>query len=295
MDDITQFTQEHQYKAQFQLAMAVVIIYDHLTTIDREVQFIWKKKKSLPQLLFIINRYIGDAVFIYATIVTVVLSPAIQNVSSQYIFVQTIGLEIVVWSMQGIMLHRISVMYGHSRKILFLMLSVYFCEIVTMIIITGIALSRFYVESVIIPDVATIQLAIIPSIISATWAISVIMEALLLILALCAGFRYIVSRREIGRLRSERPSLAFVLIRDSILFPLIALIAYTTTAFGWKFFAHPGGQISEAFSGCNACVLGPRLILNLREAYYRPFTDEYDQAAKEVLLLELDDSSPAEL
>ncbi|KAF9010799.1 hypothetical protein BDQ17DRAFT_1346962 [Cyathus striatus] len=184
--------------------------------------------------------------------------------------------------MQGIMLHRISAMYNHSKKIIFLMLSVYLCEVITMTVIVGIILSNIYVQDVSVTNTLTIKVAIIPSIICGTWIAAVIMEFLLLILALYAGYQHMAtSSLEIER-SSDRPSWVFVLVRDSILFPFITFVSYIFTAIWWKFSTHPGGQISEAFSGFVACVLGPRLILNLREAYYRPFTDEYAQAAREV-------------
>lgn len=34
--------------------------------------------------------------------------------------------------------------------------------------------------------------------------------------------------------------------------------------------------VPEGFAGAAACILGCRLVLNLRDAYYLPFTEEFE-------------------
>ncbi|KAF9449870.1 hypothetical protein P691DRAFT_758701 [Macrolepiota fuliginosa MF-IS2] len=48
--------------AYVQVAVSVVVLYDHLTTFDLEIELIWKKKHSLVKVLFLIARYAGDLV-----------------------------------------------------------------------------------------------------------------------------------------------------------------------------------------------------------------------------------------
>lgn len=40
-------------------------LYEHSTTLDLEVELIWKKRWSIVKVLFILNRYLGEALFIY--------------------------------------------------------------------------------------------------------------------------------------------------------------------------------------------------------------------------------------
>ncbi|KDR69327.1 hypothetical protein GALMADRAFT_929285 [Galerina marginata CBS 339.88] len=45
------------------LAMATCVVYDHITTLDEEVELVWKREKwNAVQILFFINRYTGDLV-----------------------------------------------------------------------------------------------------------------------------------------------------------------------------------------------------------------------------------------
>ncbi|KAF9010798.1 hypothetical protein BDQ17DRAFT_1346961, partial [Cyathus striatus] len=76
-----EFMKQHQLKAELQLAMTVVIIYDHITTIDREIEYVWKRKRSLPQILFIINRYVGTLISCKDGISCITQYPGVQNKS----------------------------------------------------------------------------------------------------------------------------------------------------------------------------------------------------------------------
>ncbi|EAU82649.2 hypothetical protein CC1G_07931 [Coprinopsis cinerea okayama7 len=49
------------------VAATSIALYDHITTLDLEVELIWKKKFSVVQLLFILSRYSGDALFLHGT------------------------------------------------------------------------------------------------------------------------------------------------------------------------------------------------------------------------------------
>ncbi|KAJ2922514.1 hypothetical protein H1R20_g14575, partial [Candolleomyces eurysporus] len=49
-------------------AATTVVVYDHLSTLDLEIELVWKKKWTLIQILFIINRYVPDAAFLYGAV-----------------------------------------------------------------------------------------------------------------------------------------------------------------------------------------------------------------------------------
>ncbi|KAF8902770.1 hypothetical protein CPB84DRAFT_1775417 [Gymnopilus junonius] len=56
-----------QALALLSLSTATCVIYDHLTTLDEEVEHVWKRSRwSVVQVLFFVNRYAGDAMQLYA-------------------------------------------------------------------------------------------------------------------------------------------------------------------------------------------------------------------------------------
>ncbi|KAF5313612.1 hypothetical protein D9611_010224 [Ephemerocybe angulata] len=58
----------------FYIACMTLVLYDHLTTLDLEIELIWKKKWSLIQVLYLINRYLPDISFLYGVSLTVWVS-----------------------------------------------------------------------------------------------------------------------------------------------------------------------------------------------------------------------------
>ncbi|KAG2012927.1 hypothetical protein CC2G_009877 [Coprinopsis cinerea AmutBmut pab1-1] len=51
----------------WQIAATTVALYDHVSTLDLEIELIWKKKFSTVQILYLLNRYSGDALFMYVS------------------------------------------------------------------------------------------------------------------------------------------------------------------------------------------------------------------------------------
>ncbi|KDR83371.1 hypothetical protein GALMADRAFT_637921 [Galerina marginata CBS 339.88] len=51
------------------VAALVITIYDHLITLDTEVEYVWSKRWSKSKGLFIIARYLGDILLISVCIV----------------------------------------------------------------------------------------------------------------------------------------------------------------------------------------------------------------------------------
>ncbi|KAF9010777.1 hypothetical protein BDQ17DRAFT_1538390 [Cyathus striatus] len=236
------------------------------------------RKRNGRPLNYCSSLYLAGAVSIYnAQIGT---PPKLQG------FIVGLAATIIIWSMQGIMQLRISAMYGHSWKIIMLLLFFFICEVVSMSTTAGILFSETYVKQEDITNSGTVKAVIYSPILYGCWIATVIMEALILVLALYAGYLHTATTRQMGNART--PFLAFTVIRDSILFPFLAFISYTITTIGWKYFPGPYafGDVVSSFSSLVACVSGPRIILNLREAFYLPFTNEYDQAVRENSVLD---------
>ncbi|KAF8962077.1 hypothetical protein BDZ97DRAFT_1759485 [Flammula alnicola] len=83
---------------------------------------------------------------------------------------------------------------------------------------------------------------------------------------------------------SGSKSLFYVLLRDSILFPFIALVICLTNVVGYKYFSFSASRINNTIAEFGTQVVGGRLILNLREVYYRPFEDEFPQECRMPLI-----------
>ncbi|KAF8166002.1 hypothetical protein B0H34DRAFT_258847 [Crassisporium funariophilum] len=157
----------------------------------------------------------------------------------------------VLWSMQGIMIYRVSSMYYHSRKMICLLVSCFVVEIA----ITSTMQSLPYDVVFGSGHLTSCVEKVFPRWYRVFWTPIILFESLIF----------------------GRKSLMYTLLRDSILFPFIALILCFLNVIGWGYFSFTTIVAIVAISGFMARLLGCRLILNLREAYYRPFEEELGQ------------------
>ncbi|KAF5310026.1 hypothetical protein D9619_010283 [Psilocybe cf. subviscida] len=267
--------------AYIYLAFCVAALYDHLTSLDLEVDFIWRRPKltSVAQLAFIVNRYLGDAVLIYiATVLILQARPEavghphskdLQCASLRQVSVW--GAAVVTWTMQAIMVTRINVMYRDSFVIKLVQYAFFAVEVVTMIIMTVFLPGNS--EPSRSPDWYKWQ-----------WGPIISFEVLMLSLSIWAGYLHYRDYSLTTGGKSIRPvftdqgkTLAYVMMRDSILYPFIAMMLVVFNFAVWNTLPFTAAQVNTAIMVLAPRILGSRLILNLREVYYRPFGDEYSR------------------
>ncbi|KAH6904961.1 hypothetical protein BKA70DRAFT_1294508 [Coprinopsis sp. MPI-PUGE-AT-0042] len=123
-----------------------------------------------------------------------------------------------------------------------------------------------------------------------TWVIpTLIFEIVVLGLCILQGIWFACESRPThrnGRKRGilehlwrTRRTLASVLLRDSILFPFLNLLVAILTALLWLGKLPPSSIDFINFAGNTSIpVIGCRLLLNLRSAYYTAFREEYRQS-----------------
>ncbi|KAH9919798.1 uncharacterized protein BXZ73DRAFT_80309 [Epithele typhae] len=105
-DQISQVIEEYQagYTDEYVLAAAsVILIFDHLLTFGREVNFFWNRRVSGPTVLFILNRYLALILRIFSSLslrpftnqVSTLTFPCFQDVSLMYDVLNFIELKYV--------------------------------------------------------------------------------------------------------------------------------------------------------------------------------------------------------
>ncbi|PPQ78463.1 hypothetical protein CVT25_011858 [Psilocybe cyanescens] len=197
-----------------------------------------------------------------------------------------------LWWLFGIVIFRISSMFHHSRTIIIVLSTAFFTEVLSTTLIQALStpsgysnteilifervLSRDAVGSQPFPLCATPLSAWWSNIF---WVIVILYEIFLLSLSI---FKAVQTRREVFALQkhslTEGPSIMYILQRDSIIFPFASLAVCVANFIGSVYFSIFISQISLSVACFATHILGSRLILNLREAYYRPFDHEYSQA-----------------
>ncbi|KAF4614442.1 hypothetical protein D9613_002490 [Agrocybe pediades] len=59
-DEAIELLRHENARAYLAVAAATCALYDHVTTLDEEIELVWRRKWSVVQMLFLFNRYAGD-------------------------------------------------------------------------------------------------------------------------------------------------------------------------------------------------------------------------------------------
>ncbi|KAF6760652.1 hypothetical protein DFP72DRAFT_77357 [Ephemerocybe angulata] len=271
----------------FYIACMTIVLYDHLTTLDLEIELIWKKKWSLIQVLYLINRYLPDISFLYGVSLAVWVSEETHaKVRPSLSRVQTWLSIIALQAMQGIMVHRTICMYRQRTVVVYVVTMFFIANL-----IAGTTLAAFSMVVVNVPTIITGSLhSCTPTNLKdwsvAAWFQMFAFEAVIFVLAVAEGIRYMRDNKAVRRnmdisIRgrwSKEGSLIHVLLRDSLVFPLITLSITFFDILAWYVLPGPAMHYAINMTVTASPVLGCRLVLHLRDAYYQPFAGEMNQA-----------------
>ncbi|KAH6887318.1 hypothetical protein BKA70DRAFT_1235865 [Coprinopsis sp. MPI-PUGE-AT-0042] len=235
-----------------------------VTTFGEEVEFIW-------------NRYAGDVVFIHSTISACATGEFLQSdLRCPSVFqLQMWLIEVALLAMNGIVIKRVACIYNNDKRVLWALTTVGATLAIHSVIVNSLASSG---RSDALP--------------AWHWTFALTMfafDALVFGLSIHQGIRFACENRRMQRdgrkvaiiehLWRTRRTLASILLRDSILFPVINLVFAMLLIFVWIEKLQPSWVAPIVIaSSATIPTLGCRLLLNLRTAYYEPFREEYFQS-----------------
>ncbi|KAJ7596503.1 hypothetical protein C8J56DRAFT_917551, partial [Mycena floridula] len=160
---------------------------------------------------------------------------------------------------EAILQMRLYALYFQNKKVLTVMVSSFIVSSASSATIMGLALSKITVSSKLINFCVPLG---VPSYFFAFWIPILVFETLLCVLALARGFQ---TFRSHGGLFVSGRYLVSILIRDSVLYFLV----WTVTRFLTYVSALSQVDVMEipiGFAAALSCVMGNRVILNIRRA-----------------------------
>ncbi|KAF9480701.1 hypothetical protein BDN70DRAFT_992504 [Pholiota conissans] len=193
---------------------------------------------------------------------------------------------VTFFTMQGIMVYRVSSMYRHDRTVLKILVSGFFIELISFSIVQ---VPIWYYGRMLINSDILIHNPVgfcgrekLPPWMFIIWIPPVLFEFLICTLAVTLGVRYY---QEAGSHEmfphlpnsSRSSSLLFILLRDSIVFPFIFCLSCIINLVLFYLSLRPTTShtiflLPATLSG----IFGSRLILNLGESYYEPYEQEFN-------------------
>ncbi|KAG1774431.1 hypothetical protein EV702DRAFT_523413 [Suillus placidus] len=262
------------------VAAGLVVVYDWVLTIGQEIELIWRQRWSLMTVLYLIIRYIGIPYYIVYILIhmpSVSLTDAVSNI--MYYAIDVVNL--VVATMLGvIMIARLHAMYQRSRVMLIFLVVIFLAVVIACGVIGAIILKYVVMEELILSGTymcnneyaaSDVQLLV-----SMVWMVNTVWEALVLCLSVWIAVKHF---RDLRRLRGPSTGSTIrdcfrVLIKSHVLYFASCFVSVSCLQLGNL---SPELLISNSiaalalygtcqiFLGVQMFVLGPRLILSVRE------------------------------
>jgi hypothetical protein len=257
------FTGLHDIQATrfSQLASSAIIIFDHIITLDEEVELIWMSPWSMGKALFVINRYY--------TLISVIInnyalfSPSLTDSFCLRFFRWQGWTGLIACMIAEVILQmRLYALYFLNKKVLALMVATFIVSSASSAVIMGTVLNGITAHSHPILGTTFCVPFGVPDYFFAFWIPIIGFESLLCGLALYRGFQ---TFRASGSLFQSGRHLVAILIRDSVLYFLVMFATYLTNMLVWISATPNLLEVPIAFSVALSCCLGNRMILNVRE------------------------------
>jgi len=245
------------------LAASSIIVYDHLLTLDNEFELIWQSSWSIGKALFFINRYyslisvIINNYFLFGTNLT-------DSGCRKFFYWQGWTGLIACMIAETILQMRLYAMYFLDKKILCLMVGTFILTSASAATVITVALNQMTALSqvpLVVPSMAFCIPMAIPPYIYAFWIPILAFETLLFVLAVLRGIQ---TYRHTGSTFQSNKRLVGLLIRDSIAYYVVMFATYLTCLLIFLLKVELL-EVPIGFSVALSCVLGNRVILNVRK------------------------------
>jgi hypothetical protein len=164
---------------------------------------------------------------------------------------------------ESILQGRLYALYYFNKKILYFMITIFVGAAALSATVMGSVLSGITAIAHPLPNVTFCVAFGIPSYFYTFWIPMLAFETVLCSLALYKGFQALVFD---GSVYHSGRGLVHILIRDSVAYFLVMFATYLTNLLFWILAPEQLLEIPIGFSVAFSCVMGNRLILNIRQA-----------------------------
>ncbi|KAG2337480.1 hypothetical protein BDR05DRAFT_774201 [Suillus weaverae] len=267
------------------VAAGAVVVYDWVLSLGQEIELIWRQRWSLMTVLYLIIRYIGppySVVYILLTMPLVSLTDAVSNI----MYYATSGTNVVVAAMLGvIIIARLHAMYQRSRIMLIFLIIIFLAVNIACGVIAATGLKDTVVEELILSGTYMCNYGYggdVQLLISMVWMLNTVWEVLVLCLAVWIAVKHFRELQRFGPSTGSTIGSCFrVLIKSHVLY-FANFVCVSCLQLGYL-----SPQLSNSNSmgalilygalqillGVQMFVLGPRLILSVREYHAKLVAD----------------------
>ncbi|KAG2355199.1 hypothetical protein BDR07DRAFT_1493502 [Suillus spraguei] len=300
------FIISNRFFSNWTVAAGVVVIYDWVLTLGQEIELIWRQRWSFVTVLYLVIRYIGipyHAINVQRNMPSVSVTDLYEgdrqsDISGNTMSYAINGTNMVVAAMLGaIMITRLHAMYQRSRTMLIFLVTIF----LAVNIACGIMAEMNMAHWTNTRRIDTLWRTYVQSRIQGAYPASdldgLVAQHYLEVLALCLSVWIAVKHlRDLRRFGSSTETIIgdclTVLIKSHVLY-FASVLCVSCLELGhlsllFKNFNPIGAQIlsgaCQIFLAVQMFVLGPRLILSVRE-YHAKLVDNSDSEASMDLIV----------
>ncbi|KAF8989785.1 hypothetical protein BDQ17DRAFT_419858 [Cyathus striatus] len=253
---------------------AIITLYDHLCTIDSEVQYIWSKPWMSSKILYIATRYAGD-LFISFQWYTTFQSQHSQSVCDATFYIIPWVFSLSLYFCQVTLCYRLSALYNNNKQFICTICCLFVFEIV------GTTATAIYLRqqhsTVIVKNIKGIYECLKLTNTSMRhnmplyWTTIIIFESILFSLTIWK-FMSDLRHAPINR----RFSLIRLIVGDSLMYYGLALAIYLIVGLLWSFKPKLNPMVHACFVPAFSVTIACRLILCLSECHDRDINRRRD-------------------
>ncbi|KAJ7705411.1 hypothetical protein B0H17DRAFT_1193097 [Mycena rosella] len=212
-----------------------VLVFEHISTFPEEVKFVWKSRLSLWSVLYVWIRYF--------TLIAVAVDASFMFTEMKSSSSEMFNCTVVTISVDFVLVLRVWILYGRSRRLLYILVPLMAVEIITLII-TG-TLSMIPLKA--LPRYFTFYA--VPSL-----AMAVLMFSMTLYK--CSEHLYAV--------RGQRMPLITLFLKDGVILFLLILVFSIVELTIWNNARPTLAQVPTIPGTSLSAVVGARVLLNIK-------------------------------
>ncbi|KAG1764305.1 hypothetical protein EDD22DRAFT_455690 [Suillus occidentalis] len=261
----------------FAVAAGVVVAYDWVLTVGQEIELIWRQRWSLMTVLYLCIRYIGIP-YSVADVLELVPFVSLTDAVSNILYYATNWTNVVMTAMLGvIMIARLHAMYQGSRTMLLFLVIIFLAVNIACVVLAAITLQYIVAEEAILSGVHMCGASYegdVQLLFSMVWVLNTVWEVLALCLSVWIAVKHFRDLRRLGPSTGSTIGDCFrVLMTSHVLyfasFASVSCLELISLSPAFSNSNSMGVEILfgtlEVLSSVQMFVLGPRLILSVRE------------------------------
>ncbi|KAG1788407.1 uncharacterized protein HD556DRAFT_855893 [Suillus plorans] len=280
------------------VAAGIVVVYDWVLTLGQEIELIWKQRRSLMTMLYLIIRYIGilySIVNVLNTMPSVSLTDAVSTITYHALN----GTNVTLTAVLGIiMIARLHAMYQGSRTMLMFLVVIFLAVNIACGVMAAIGLNDTVLEEFIISDIYICHYVYEGEeqlLFSLIWMLNTAWEVLALCLSVWVAVKHFRELRRLGPSTGSTIGDCFrVLIQSHVLyfasFVGVSCLQFAVLSPEISASNSIGAQILigtlQILSVVQMFVLGPRLILSVREYHAKLVAHSTAETSMNSIVLE---------